>query len=469
MQSALVPALVILLMTGRPPSAEARATVDPDGPLFLTPLIEAGELQQAREQSRVSGLPGPGADIASHAGFITVNQQLNSNLFFWFFESRLSSPSEAPVLLWLQGGPGASSLYGLFVENGPFDVDVNMNLVARNFSWTNTHNVLYIDNPTGTGFSFTEDEAGYARNQEDVARDLYSALTQFFTVFENFQGNEFYVTGESYGGKYVPAITNKINLENPTADRKINLKGMAIGDGFVDPINQVDYGEFLYNVGLVDANQREEFHTFATEAVEFINKGDLESAFRKWDAALLGSKYPYPTYFENSTGFTNYYNYLFTVDPHDVDASPFNDFLRLPSTRASIHVGNLPYNEAGDIVSDHLVGDMMNSTKPLVAAILDAGYKVLIYSGQLDVVVAYPLTERWLRSLEWHGAEQYQSAERAIWRQQEQIAGYVRQVDNLYEALVRNSGHMVPTDQPEAGYALINKFTGTDGEHDWRN
>ncbi|XP_043246485.1 venom serine carboxypeptidase-like [Amphibalanus amphitrite] len=453
MLSAAVPLLVLVF--GSAVSAE------PGEPLFLTPLIEAGELQQAREQSRVLGLPGAGADVTSHSGFITVDKERNSNLFFWFFECQQASPREAPILLWLQGGPGASSLYGLFIENGPFDADADLNLVPRNLSWTNTHNVLYIDNPTGTGFSFTNDEAGYARNQEDVARDLYSALTQFFTAFEMFQGNDFYVTGESYGGKYVPAITHKIHMENPTAELKINLKGMAVGDGFVDPSNQVDYGEFLYNVGLIDAEQREQFHASAMDAVDLINQGDLESAFRLWDSALLGTKYPYPTYFENCTGFTNHFNYLQPVDPHDVDASPYNDFLRLPSTRASIHVGELPYNEAGDIVSDYLVGDMMNTTKPLVATILDAGYRVLIYSGQLDVVVAYPLTEQWLASMEWHGAERYRDAERVIWREQGEIAGYVRQVDNLIEAFVRNSGHMVPTDQPEVGYALITKFTGT--------
>ena len=365
-------------------------------------------------------------------------------------------------MVWLQGGPGASSLYGLFIENGPFDADVDLNLVARDLSWTNTHNMLYIDNPVGTGFSFTDDEAGYATNQDDVARDLYSALTQFLTAFEMFQDNEFFVTGESYGGKYVPAITYKIHEENPTAELKINLKGMSIGDGFVDPINQADFGDFLYNVGLIDTNQREEFHAYATEAVDLINQGDLVSAFLQWDAALLGTKYPYPTYFENTTGFTNHFNYLQPTDPHDVNSSPFNDFLQLPATRAALHVGDLPYNEAGSIVSDHLVGDMMNTTRPRVEALLDAGYRVMIYNGQLDVVVAYPLAERWLSSMEWHGAEQYRDAERIIWRQQGEIAGYVREVDNLYEVLVRNSGHMVPTDQPEVGYALITKFTGTD-------
>ena len=106
--------------------------------------------------------------------------------------------------------------------------------------------MLYIDNPVGTGFSFTDSDAGYANNEDDVARDLYSALDQFFTLFGSYRANDFYVTGESYAGKYVPAISYKIHQENAVAKRKINLKGLAIGDGLCDPINQLDYGHFLY-------------------------------------------------------------------------------------------------------------------------------------------------------------------------------------------------------------------------------
>ena len=459
--------VLLLLVLPAAPLAEARSSADPGEPLFLTPLIEAGELQQARELSRVVGLPGAGADVTSHAGFLTVNKELKSNLFFWFFPCQQASPDDAPVVLWLQGGPGAPSMFGLFEENGPFNADSDLNLVARNLSWTNTHNMLYIDSPTGTGFSFTDDAAGYATNQDDVARDLYSALTQFFTAFETFQDNDFYITGESYAGKYVPAIALRIHQENPTAQLKMNLQGMAIGDGSVDPISKVQFHDFLYNVGLVDASQREVFHDAATEVTELINNGDLEAAFYAWEPIMGGKLYPYPTYFENVTGFTTHFNYLIPDYPHSSDTSPFNDFLQLPSTRASIHVGELSFNEDRDTVTEYLAGDIMNTTKPLVATLLDAGYRMLLYSGQLDIVIAYPTTELWLASLEWHGAQRYRDAQRSIWREQGEIAGYVREADNLREVLVRNAGHMVPIDQPENGYALITKFTGTDGTQRW--
>ena len=107
----------------------------------------------------------------------------------------------APLVLWLQGGPGGSSLFGLFVEHGPYYVDENRSLNIRPTSWNIPYNVLYIDQPAGTGFSFTDKEEGFATNQEDVARDLYEALQQFYKLFPHLNKNELYVTGESYAGK----------------------------------------------------------------------------------------------------------------------------------------------------------------------------------------------------------------------------------------------------------------------------
>ncbi|XP_037073484.1 LOW QUALITY PROTEIN: probable serine carboxypeptidase CPVL [Pollicipes pollicipes] len=400
-----------------------------DEALFLTPYIQAGELEKGRNLSKVRGLAG--TDVESYAGYLTVNEEYNSNMFFWFFPAK-ENPAEAPVVLWLQGGPGGSSMFGLLVEHGPFSLDNDLKLVPRDLTWVNTHNMLYIDNPVGTGFSFTEDDAGYATNEEDVGRDLHSALTQFFTLFESYQSNDFYVTGESYGGKYVPATAYKIHMENPTAALKINLKGMAIGDGLVDPINQLYYGDILYNIGFIDDKQLVYFRQQADETANLIEEGKLLEAFYTWDAMMNGATTPYPTYYKNVTGFDNYYNYLYPVDAYE--AVPYDQYLNLPATREAIHVGDRPFND-GQAVLHHLLQDMMNSTKPMVTAILDGGYRVMIYNGQLDVIIGYTLTEQWLATAKWHGAEQYKNAERSIWRVDDEIAGYVRVADNLYDVM----------------------------------
>lgn len=92
-------------------------------------------------------------------------------------------------------------MFGLFVEHGPFSISQNFTLVKREFAWTKKYHMLYFDQPVGTGFSFTKDPRGLATNQDDVSRDLYEALTQFYKVFPDLLRHDLYVTGESYGGK----------------------------------------------------------------------------------------------------------------------------------------------------------------------------------------------------------------------------------------------------------------------------
>jgi len=114
--------------------------------------------------------------------------------------------------------------------------------------------MLYVDNPVGAGFSYTGDDLGYSTDEMDVARNLYAFLVQFFELFPEYQHNDFYVTGESFAGHYVPAVSYVIHLNNPGAKVKINLKGLAIGNGLVDPLNQLFYSEYLYQLGFFDGN-----------------------------------------------------------------------------------------------------------------------------------------------------------------------------------------------------------------------
>lgn len=227
----------------------ADTTLNDDGALLLTPMIRSGRIDEARAACKVEPMK---AAIESYSGYLTVDEVHNSNLFFWFFPA-MSGAATAPVLLWLQGGPGASSLYAVFNEHGPFLVNKCQGLKLRNHTWVSTYSVLYVDNPVGTGFSFTGDDAGYSTGQTAVGLNMYEALIQFFTLFPEYQQNDFYVTGESYAGKYVPAVSYAIHLNNPDASFKINLKGLAIGNGLVDPINQLVHSEYLYQYGFIDS------------------------------------------------------------------------------------------------------------------------------------------------------------------------------------------------------------------------
>nr|CAI5866225.1 unnamed protein product [Callosobruchus analis] len=220
--------------------------------LILTPLLEQGKIEEARTAATVH-LSGKAKKIRSYAGYFTVNKKYNSNLYFWFFPSN-GDHTKDPVLLWLQGGPGASSMYGLLEESGPIAVNKDLQLDIRNYSWTNNHSVIYIDNPVGVGFSFTDHEDGYARNETQIGNELYNALQQFFTLFPELRKNYFFITGASYAGKYISVLAYTIHRSNASANEKINLKGVAIGNGYIDPTHQIGFAEYAYQLGLVDKN-----------------------------------------------------------------------------------------------------------------------------------------------------------------------------------------------------------------------
>lgn len=418
--------------------------------LFLTNMLENGNIEEAKNLSEVRPLAG---NVKSYSGFLTVNKTYNSNIFFWFFPSETWS-QKAPVLVWLQGGPGASSMFGLFSEHGPYIITEKLNVTLRQFSWTKTISVLYIDNPVGTGYSFTDSEEGYARGEDDYAENLYETVRQFFLMFPELLKNDFYVAGESYGGKYAPALAYKIHEANKNSNVKINLKGVSIGNGFCDPVNMLNYGDYLLEIGLIDQNGRDIFLRKRNEAVELIKQGSWVEAFRRFDVLLNNDLNNSSSIFTNLTGYTNYYNYL---KPKEDGFDYVSDFIQQDFVRDAIHVGNLTFHVIAQDVEKYMEADVMKSVAPHIEILLE-NYPMLVYNGQLDIIVAYPLTLEFLKQLKWSGAEEYKTAKRDIWKIKDQVAGYSKKVRNLNEVLVRNSGHMVPSDQPLFAFDLINRF-----------
>ncbi|GMT33532.1 hypothetical protein PFISCL1PPCAC_24829 [Pristionchus fissidentatus] len=239
--------------------------VDYNTPLWRTQNIERKPLKaefigapdsmiSRRDADRVYDLPGLtfNPDFKQHSGYLQAST--GNKLFYWFVESQNKDPS-TPLVLWLNGGPGCSSLIGMLQENGPFRVNPDQRTLWENvYSWNKAAHVLYIDSPRRVGFSYqnmteNDDELW---DDDKTASDAYYAIEDFFTAYPEMKIMDFYTSGESYAGVYIPLITafmvNKIKEKEST----INLKGMIIGNGEVSYIQDLrSTPSFAYYHGMV--------------------------------------------------------------------------------------------------------------------------------------------------------------------------------------------------------------------------
>ncbi|EEB95125.1 hypothetical protein MPER_05954, partial [Moniliophthora perniciosa FA553] len=146
---------------------------------------------------------------SAYTGYIDIEAR---HLFFYFFESR-SNPENDDVILWTNGGPGGSSAIGLLVELGPCKI-VGRNETHYNpFSWSNHSNIIFIDQPIGTGFSYA-DFGETVDTAEAAAIDIAAFLAIFFEHFTKFKGNAFHFAGESYAGRMLPVFASTLYDQN---------------------------------------------------------------------------------------------------------------------------------------------------------------------------------------------------------------------------------------------------------------
>jgi vitellogenic carboxypeptidase-like protein len=433
--------------------------------LNLTPML--GDPAAAQAAALVQP---PIGNLTSYSGFFTTDAAVNNNMFWWYFPAQ-NGDADAPLVIWLQGGPGGASTFGLFAEMGPIVLvkdasdPTGFRVEDRPTSWNKEYGMLFIDNPVGAGFSYTTEDGGYCTDTKDcVARNLYALLEQFYGVFPKQLDVGLWVTGESYGGHYVPAISYYIHQKNKDAASppkvRIPLLGCAIGDGWIDPVNMLPgYPDMLYNQGLLSEPERATVAQMSDEAAALIVAGNYKESFDVWDKMLNGDVWPYGNLFHNLTGLNDYDNFMNTDPPEELDY--FGPFLSSPSVRKALHVGNHTM-QSGHDCEMHLLSDFMVSLKTELAVLMDEpAYRVLVYSGQLDVIIGAALTERFLPTVDWSGAAEYKTAAKAVWRingDDTHVAGYARQVKNFTQVIIRGAGHLCPFDQPERSRDMIRRL-----------
>ena len=471
--------------------------------LVLSGLMAAG-VSAAPEADKITKLPGYAGELKSthYSGYVPVGEISGTagQLHYWFIESE-SDPSSDPVVLWLNGGPGSSSLIGLLTENGQLrtnddsltsPVDGVPQLFYNPYSWSLKANVVYLESPKGVGFSYCENAESSAEcvnTDESTAQDAYEFLVNWFSAFPEYKSNKFYITGESYAGIYIPMMMDQIRGDSLGAG--INLIGAAIGNGcwgntvgtcdFSSPEAQQISSDFYFGHGMysqalrreIDANcgdfehlsprclsslatmeeQVGQFYVYnicgADQRRRLSADGDSSqvSSFREVRQKLAAKEFTVETAdtFRVSGGYTAALNDYQCGSEAGMDA-----WLADPSVVAALHV-------KADTVGMHYQ-KTATDLLPLYSELIEK-YQMLIYAGDTDACVPYVGTEEWTRSLnftvtnEWHQWMGSPDLEPGLHK-----AGYAVTYDKFQFVTVNGAGHMVPRYQPGFSKTLFEKF-----------
>ena len=208
-----------------------------------------------------------------------------ASIFYWFY--RTTHPDgyrNRPIVLWLQGGPGVpGSGVGNFLEFGP----LNEKLEPRNTSWIRTANILFVDNPVGSGFSTNKRRADIPDTIEKISDDLITLLQIFMNEHHYFRNNSLHVFGQSYGGKMAPALAYYLLKAIKEGKIICNLRGVGIGNGFVSPVDFIlSISPILYQMGAIDDEQYDKFNKLAVEGHQAALKKNWKVMRSRFDSLL---------------------------------------------------------------------------------------------------------------------------------------------------------------------------------------
>lgn len=311
--------------------------------------------------------------------------------------------------------------------------------------------LLFLDSPIGTGFSLAATTEEIPRNQTAVAQHLYAAITGFIELDPVFKSRPIYITGESYAGKYVPAIGYYILRRNrllPSDKVAVNLKGVAIGNGLTDPETQVaTHGVNAYFSGFVNERQKEELERAQDESVRLVRVGNWSGATKARNRVL--------NLLQKITGLATLYDFSKKA-PYRTDL--VTTLLGYPEVKKALKANEaIVFEECSDAVGAALHEDVMKSVKFMVEYLVK-NTRVLLYQGHYDLRDGVVSTEAWVRKMKWERINEFLNAERKVWKVNGEVAGYVQRWMNLSHVIVLRAGHLVPTDQPLSSQAMIENW-----------
>eukprot|EP00928_Gymnodinium_smaydae_P025435 TRINITY_DN20253_c0_g2_i1.p1 TRINITY_DN20253_c0_g2~~TRINITY_DN20253_c0_g2_i1.p1 ORF type:complete len:642 (-),score=61.89 TRINITY_DN20253_c0_g2_i1:59-1933(-) len=462
----------------------------------------------------VTSLPGVEPPLASRQFSGFLDDGLGGRLHYWLVESEGDSSSD-PVALWLNGGPGSSSLMGYLTELGPYIISADGGLFYNPFTWAKFANVIFLEAPAGVGFSYCDGNisAFCSADDDSTALGNVNALRDFFNRFPKFQGRPLMLWGESYAGVYVPTLAKAI-VEFETK-LPVDFLGFSVGNPCTSDKYQLNNprGSFMdinpnyaLSAGLIDVALHDELMQEQCRDRRAGEASACQVAWRTFDllvSGLSGRATRMPGLGDGS-GFLDGYDtgtYVGSLQPFwDATAA----YLNRSDVRQALHVSSAPTwsldaarleyhkqylacrDDPPDVVKadDRAAPQHKTSVLPIYRELAGAGYSLLVYSGDSDPNMQWVGSELCARSvdiaegksLHWRPwfykevpvplellgvkAPEWGPALSASPRRGDHatLGGYVENFvskGTVTFATVRDAGHMVPQFRPQAALHLF--------------
>ncbi|KZT08027.1 serine carboxypeptidase [Laetiporus sulphureus 93-53] len=389
----------------------------------------------------------PGVYQASGYGDIAANE----SIWFWFFEAR-NDPDTAPFTIWLNGGPGSSSMVGLFQEHGPCRITNDSSSVTYNpYSWNEVSNIMYIDQPVGVGYSYGTLDVG---TSEEAAKDVWTFLQIFFSDprYSKYQERDFALWTESYGGHYGPTFAayfleqNAKVADGTVSGLPINLKYLGVGDGLTDPLSQYP--------GYLSYAASNPYHPL-------VSTSEIETATYDWnktdgcmsqitacydngsdETCSAAQDYCNSNILSPLAGDYDVYYVLSTnPDPYPPDPTPYlNNATLMAEIGADSNWTETNYNVYLNFAN---TGDWMRNSAPDLEVVIDAGVRTVIYDGDADYILNYKGVEAMVAHLQTRFSSEFARQKFATWTVHGEAAGIYKNAGTFSYVRIFGAGHEV--------------------------
>ncbi|KAF2473664.1 alpha/beta-hydrolase [Lindgomyces ingoldianus] len=427
------------------------------------------------------------AHSKQYTGWLDVGSK---HLFFWYFESQ-SSPSEDPLLLWLTGGPGGSSMIGMLQEMGPCVINEHGNGTKYNeYGWSRNANLIFVDQPAGVGFSYIDKGMPVPATSFTAAEDMHHFLQLFVSeVFPDLLGRDFHISGESYAGHYVPILGAQIVSQNLLYPHRpqVNLASILVGNGYVSPLDTA----FGYWETLCTTNPGIKSPIFNSTRCDIM----ASNLPRCMNLAQVCYQHPDPAICaaasticwngvishydsESGPGGRNRFDITTPCKTKDELCYPeiphIQEYLNLPWVWEALQVPKALHNYS--ILSEEvaiaftLTNDEGISTQPQVLYLLENEIDVLFYQGNLDLACNTAGNIRWASNMLWSGQPAFVAQAPRAWKDGKRDVGWFKEVKvkmgggeretTFAFSTVDGAGHLVPYDKPKEAFALVSRWLG---------